>query len=63
MGLAPFELDAETQFLDERGERVSATDLRSGDLVAAYGELNAVEGGVFIACIVVRLPPRAIATP
>jgi hypothetical protein len=62
-GPRSIELDADIQFLDERGERVSATDFGSGDLVAAYGELNAVDGRVFIARLVVRLPPRAIATP
>jgi hypothetical protein len=42
---------------------MSATDFRSGDLVAVYGELNTVEGRVLIARLVVRLPPRPTATP
>jgi hypothetical protein len=57
------ELDVDTRFLDERGAKVSAADPHAGELVAVYGELNTVESSVFIARAVVRLPPRAIATP
>jgi hypothetical protein len=57
------ELNADTQFLDERGTTMPATDLRSGDRVAVYGELNAAAGRVFIARLVVRLPPQATVQP
>ncbi len=57
------EMNAETRFLDERGVSMAATDFRSGDLVAVYGELNALAGRVFIARLVVRLPPRATVQP
>lgn len=57
------EVNAETQFLDERGATMNVTDFRSGDLVAVYGELNTLAGRVFVARLVVRLAPRATLQP
>jgi len=57
------EVNAETQFLDESGATMNVTEFRSGDLVAVYGELNTVVGRVFVARLVVRLPPRATLQP
>lgn len=57
------EVNTETRFLDESGTTMNVADFRSGDLVAVYGELNTVAGRVFIARLVVRLPPRATVQP
>lgn len=57
------ELGPDTQFVDERGVALSAADFHPGELVAVFGELNPTEGRVFLAHLVVRLPPRAPTQP
>jgi hypothetical protein len=57
------DLGADTQFVDERGVALSADDFHPGDLVALFGELHATEGRIFLAHLVVRLPPQAPAQP
>jgi hypothetical protein len=53
------EIDPSAQFLDERGAPLTRSDLRVGDLVAVFGDLNPAEGRLFLAQRIIRLPPRA----
>jgi hypothetical protein len=57
------QMNAGTQLFDEGSAAMSITDLRPGDLVAVYGELNGTAGRAFTARVVVRLPPRVMAEP
>jgi hypothetical protein len=57
------ELNGETQFLNERGARMTVADLHPGDPVAVYGDLGVAEARLFIGRLVVRLPIRGTAQP
>jgi hypothetical protein len=57
-GLREISIEPETRYITDTGEQLEFTDLKKGDILGVFGRFFPNNGGIFIADIVIRLPPK-----